>query len=161
MAEARAAIDNDLHYMVQRKITAGAALQGYNTKIKPKLMYILKHNAITATQAQTLQTKINVLMKPKLRIVKNLPSGIMHGHVLGGGMQFPHLWDEINIEKMNIVRSTLSQTETDAGRIMRGAIYNLQKLTGSAKPVLKTKWNKLMGLDTALWREQLDNAAAS
>ena len=56
---------------------------------------------------------------------------------------------------MNIVRSTLSQTETDAGRIMRGAIYNLQKLTGSARPVLKTKWNKLMGLDTTLWLTSL------
>ena len=97
-------------------------------------------------QAQSLQTKINVLMKPKLRIVKNLPSGIMHGHVLGGGMQFPHIWDEINIEKMNILRSTLSQTGTDAHCIMRGAIYNMQKLTGSANPVLMTKWNKLLGL---------------
>ena len=34
--EARKTIDHDLQYMVQRKITQEAALQGYNTKIKPK-----------------------------------------------------------------------------------------------------------------------------
>ena len=99
MSEAKKAINTSLSYMVQRRISPEAVIQGYNTKIKPKLMYILKHNAITAQQAQELQTRINVLLKPKLKIVKNLPSGLMHGHVLGGGMQLPHLWDEINIEK--------------------------------------------------------------
>ena len=70
-------------------------------------------------------------------------------------MQLSHLWDEINIEKMNILRSLLAQKGTDAYHLLRGAIRNLQRHTASSKPVLLTKWNKLMGLDASLWLSSL------
>ena len=36
MSEARKTINNSLSYMVQRRISPEAVIQGYNTKIKPK-----------------------------------------------------------------------------------------------------------------------------
>ena len=93
---------------------------GYKLKFLPQLLYRTKHGNLDKQELQELQTKVNAKMKHKLNLPITTPNDIFFGHEIGGGVHFPHLWDETNIEKTKILQASLQNQQEDIFHVVMG-----------------------------------------
>ena len=148
-------INTDLKYMSTKRLTPDGALQGYSGKIQPTLTYRTKHGNLSKQEHKRIQTKINTHMKPKLKIPRNIPFELLHGHSIGGGLSFPLLWNETNIEKHILLVTALQEPDLDIYQVMRGAFLRQMQWCCTALPPLQTPWSGLIPLDDIAWLSSL------
>ena len=149
-------IDEIIKYMSKRMLTSEGTLVGYKVKCLPRILYKTKHANLTEQQLQNAQIKINGLLKTKLRIGKNTPDMLLYGHRSGGGLEFPHLWDETNMHKLSILQTGLSKSNTDLQHVLKGAINRLHKWAQvSVNSIQNSNIMKIIKLDEKEWISSL------
>jgi hypothetical protein len=136
-------------------IALEGALMGYNVKCLPKIMYKLKHSNLNETEICSLQKKVNAKMKSKLNVSKTILDMLLHGHRLGDGAEFPHLWDVTNMETQIILQNSLTKTNKDMYPIIVGAFYRLQKWTGVSPEIMHSPKLKMIKQDGTAWLSAL------
>jgi hypothetical protein len=143
----RAVINDDISYMASKNVTPDGALMGYKLKFLPKMLYRTKHGNLTHAQINTL--------KPKLRVPMTMPDDIFYGSGVAGGIEFPHLWDETNVEKLIILQAPLQDSEEDIYHIMIGNVVRQQMRLSMVTTPLSTKWDGIRKLDDKEWMSSL------
>ena len=68
-----------------------------------------------------------------------MPDDIFYGSGVAGGIEFPHLWDETNIEKLIILQASLQDCDEDIYHIMMGNVARQQMRLRMATTPLRTK----------------------
>lgn len=73
---------------------------------------------------------------------------LLYGHRSGGGLEFPHLWDETNMHKLSILQTGLSKSNTDLQHVLKGAVNRLHKWAKvSVRSIQNSNIMKLINLD--------------
>ena len=148
-------ISEVITYMSKRMLTSEGILVGYKTKCMPRLLYKLKHANLNKKQLQKAQVRINGMLKEKLRIPLTTPNLLLYGHRSGGGLEFPHLWDETNIQKLTILQTGLTKQGSDLQSVLVGAIRRLQQWSKLDDDDIQSKKMMMLDLDKTAWISSL------
>ena len=80
---------------------------------------------------------------------------LLHGHRMGGGVEFPHRWDETNKKKQIILQNLLTKTNKDVYPIVVGAFHRLQKWNGLSPRFICSAKAKLIKRNDTAWLASL------
>ena len=151
IAQIKLDIEGGLEFMCKRNVSPEGALRAFNAKCIPKMMYKLKHNNLAENQLGNVQRKVGIKLKPKMNIHKTVPGLLLYGSRYGGGLELPHMWDVVNMEKNIILQDVLTKTNKSMYAIMCGAIHRLQTWNGLSPEYLQSKKIKLIEQDLSAW----------
>ena len=144
-------VENGVEYMASKRLAQDGALMGYKLKFLPQMLFRTKHGNLTRADLNNLQIKVNSRMKHKLRIPQTTANAILFGHEVAGGIHFPHLWDETNIEKVKILQASLQEPQEDIYQVIVGAARRLQEWSCLPHTPLSYRCNYLLSMNDDLW----------
>ena len=144
-----------VQYMSNRVLTPEGTLAGYKIKCMPRLLYKLKHSNLTSSQINEMQGRINSLLKTKMHVPHRTANDLLYGHRAGGGLEFPHLWDETNLHKLTMMQNGLLKQGTDLQRVLIGAVCRLRDWSGLSDETIQSNKMLLVDIDDKAWVSSL------
>ena len=144
-----------VRYMSSRVLTSEGALAGYKIKCMPRLLYKLRHSNLTKVQINGMQSKVNAMLKTKMHVPHRTANDLLYGHRAGGGLEFPHLWDETNLHKLTMLQSGLLKEGTDLQRVLTGAVCRMKDWARLSDASMQSNKMLLIEIDGAAWLSSL------
>ena len=111
----------------RRKVTLAAALYLCNVVLLPQALYRLKLSHASSEQVERVQAAVRRVIARKAKLTA-AHSDILYGGYMGCGWR---RWrDEVGIERVKILAMAWEEWDTTFGRVMRGAVAQMQKEHG-------------------------------
>ena len=111
----------------RRKVTLAAALYLCNVVLLPQALYRLKLSHTSSEQVERVQAAVRRVIARKAKLTA-AHSDILYGGYMGCGWR---RWrDEVGIERVKILAMAWEEWDTTFGRVMRGAVAQMQKEHG-------------------------------
>ena len=120
----------------RRVIKRAGAEQIANIVLTPKMKYQMVLSNVNEAEIQKVQTIVKNVLCQKCGLCTKTRNSALWGNI--NGMGWTRWWHIVNVERAKLMASGLAARDTTLHHLMLGAIFRLQRATGTDEYITET-----------------------